>query len=139
MNRKYTKENLEPHVLSSISYAEVLRKLGIRPTGENYVNLQRNIDKFGIDSSHMLNQAVNRGKEFVKFEELTSKTAIKKRLLIKRGHKCEGCMNTHWLGKPITIELEHTDGDNRNNAESNLKLLCPNCHSQTPTWKNKKR
>lgn len=136
---KYTKELLEPIVSSSISFAEVLRKLGIRPTGGNYVNLQRNIDKFGISTGHMLNQASNAGREFVPFEELTKNEAIKKRLIRERGHQCEECTNIEWRGKPITIELEHVDGNNRNNAQENLKLLCPNCHSQTPTWKNRKR
>jgi hypothetical protein len=136
---KYTKELLEPIVSSSISFAEILRKLRLKPTGGNYVNLQRNIDKFGISTDHMLNQASNAGREFVPFENLTRNGAIKKRLLKKRGHQCEKCMNTEWLGKPITIELEHIDGNNRNNTETNLKLLCPNCHAQTPTWKNRKR
>lgn len=59
-------------------------------------------------------------------------------LISKRGHKCECCLNEEWLGKPITLELEHIDGNNENNEENNLKLLCPNCHSQTPTWRKKK-
>lgn len=56
-------------------------------------------------------------------------------LILERGHRCESCKLPEWLGKPITLELEHIDGDRKNNIKSNLKLLCPNCHSQTPTWK----
>ena len=99
---KHTKELLEPIVSSSISFAEVLRKLGIKPTGGNYVNLQRNIDKFGISTDHMLNQASNAGREFVPFEELTKNEAIKKRLIRQRGHRCEECTNTEWRGRPIS-------------------------------------
>lgn len=59
-------------------------------------------------------------------------------LLEERGHQCQKCLNTEWLGKPITIELEHIDGDNLNNVKENLQLLCPNCHSQTTTWRRRK-
>jgi 5-methylcytosine-specific restriction endonuclease McrA len=56
-------------------------------------------------------------------------------LISERGHQCQSCKNTEWLEKPITLELEHADGDRKNNIRENLLLLCPNCHSQTPTWK----
>lgn len=58
-------------------------------------------------------------------------------LIQERGHICEECGLTEWLSKPITLELEHIDGDNQNNVKENLKLLCPNCHSYTDTWKGK--
>lgn len=136
---KHTKELLEPIVLSSNSYAECLRKLGLKVAGGNYKLLQRNIDKFKIDCSHMLHQAINQGVEFKTFDDLISNDAIKSRLVKERGHKCEVCNLTEWLNKPICLELEHIDGNNRNNKRLNLKLICPNCHSQTPTWRNRKR
>ena len=58
-------------------------------------------------------------------------------LISRRSHKCECCNLSTWLDKPITLELEHTDGNNRNNVIDNLKLLCPNCHSQTDTWRGR--
>lgn len=58
-------------------------------------------------------------------------------LIGERGYKCESCELSEWLGKKITLELEHIDGDNQNNAKENLKLLCPNCHSFTETWKGR--
>lgn len=136
---KYTKELLEPLVSSSRTFAEVLRKLNLREAGGNYVQLQRNIEKFGISTEHMLHQACNAGKEFKTFENLSKPAAIKKRLIGIRGHRCEKCANNRWFDQPITLELEHVDGNNRNHDVENLKLLCPNCHSQTSTWKNRKR
>jgi hypothetical protein len=59
-------------------------------------------------------------------------------LLQERGHTCESCKLDTWLGQPIALELEHVDGDTKNNVTENLKLLCPNCHSQTPTWRRRK-
>ena len=58
-------------------------------------------------------------------------------LIEERGYACESCNLSEWLGKPLTLELEHIDGDNQNNIKENLKLLCPNCHSYTETWKGK--
>ena len=52
-------------------------------------------------------------------------------------HKCESCYNTEWLGKPISLELEHVDGNHSNHLYENLKLLCPNCHAQTDTYRGK--
>ena len=63
------------------------------------------------------------------------KGSHKKVLILERGHICESCNLQMWLNKPITLELDHIDGDSFNNVKTNLKLLCPNCHSQTPTWK----
>jgi len=136
---RYTKEQLEPLVKESKSYAEVIKKLGLRICGGNYVLLQRNIDKFQISCEHMLFQAANQGREFVKYEEISTHAAIKKRILRERGLVCEGCNLDTWLGKPITLEMDHIDGDNRNNTKTNIRILCPNCHSQTPTWKNNKK
>jgi hypothetical protein len=49
--------------------------------------------------------------------------------------ECEGCgLGPMWNGKKLTLQLDHVDGDNSNNARINLRLLCPNCHTQTPTF-----
>ena len=63
--------------------------------------------------------------------------AIKKKL-IEAGLVKDECSNCGippvWDGKKLTIQLDHIDGDRTNNAQSNLRLLCPNCHSQTHTF-----
>lgn len=61
----------------------------------------------------------------------------KQALIQERGHKCEDCGLTDWKSQKIPLELEHIDGDNRNNVKTNLKLLCCNCHACTPTWRGR--
>jgi predicted transcriptional regulator len=60
-------------------------------------------------------------------------------LIRERGHGCENCKYSEWNNQPIPLELEHSDGNHENNFIENLKLLCPNCHAQTPTYKNKNK
>lgn len=62
-----------------------------------------------------------------------------KRYLSEQKDGCWTCGITEWNNKPIVLELEHIDGDSTNNAEGNLSLLCPNCHSQTATYKGRNR
>ncbi len=53
--------------------------------------------------------------------------------------KCECCGIDSWNGKSISLELDHKDGDSENNSLENLSILCPNCHSQTDTYKSKNK
>lgn len=53
-------------------------------------------------------------------------------------YKCNICNLTQWNNKYISLDLDHIDGNRNNNLLNNLRLLCPNCHSQTETYKGKK-
>lgn len=86
----------------------------------------------GCQVEHHMNQKVSEG--------TASARTLKKFLLKKYGNKCFECgIDGIWNGKPISMELEHKDGNSDNNDLSNLSLLCPNCHSQTPTYKSKNK
>ena len=62
---------------------------------------------------------------------------LKNYLLDTRGHCCEVCGITEWRGQPAPLELDHCDGNPLNNQLDNVRLICPNCHAQTATYKGK--
>ncbi len=78
---------------------------------------------------------------YVKIEngEVSERSTLKKYLVSKYGYHCQCCGISDWMGSKITLELDHIDGDPSNNFPQNLRLLCPNCHSITPTWKGKNK
>lgn len=82
--------------------------------------------------------------EKVKAGLITHSPTLKRILAEKYGYKCNNCSISNWLEKAISLHLDHIDGNSDNNILENLRLLCPNCHSQTETFsgrnvKNSKR
>jgi hypothetical protein len=66
----------------------------------------------------------------------TSRSHLKRRLLeagIKE-NRCEICGITHWMGKPVSMQLHHINGDGSDNRLENIQFLCGTCHSQTDTY-----
>lgn len=80
-------------------------------------------------------------KNLKKFEEglICDNANLKKWLIITRGHFCEICkIPPEWQGKPLSLQVDHIDATKiegkSNNLPSNIRLACPNCHSQTPNF-----
>lgn len=68
--------------------------------------------------------------------------ATLKRILAELlGYKCAVCGIHEWHGQLLSLQLDHIDGDASNTLPNNVRLICPNCHTLTPTWgaKNKGR
>jgi len=63
--------------------------------------------------------------------------SFKRYIIETRGHQCVLCKNQEWQGKPIPLVMDHINGDPYDNSLKNLRLLCPNCDAQTPTYKGK--
>jgi len=70
---------------------------------------------------------------------ITTRKSIKEYLIEEHGDKCSFCNITEWMGQKIITEVDHIDGNASNNYPSNLRLLCPNCHSITPTHRAKNK
>ena len=85
----------------------------------------------------IINEWLN-GKSIMNHGAIKISNNIRRYLFELHGNKCQNCgwgeVNTYT--NKIPLEVEHVDGDSQNNIFDNLKLLCPNCHSMTKTWKN---
>jgi hypothetical protein len=73
------------------------------------------------------------------FEDLKSDRARRGRLLREVGYKCEICGITEWQNQTVPVILDHIDGNSGNNKRENLRLICPNCDAQLPTYKNRNK
>lgn len=147
-----SEEEFKQIVADSISYAEVMRKLGYTANrGNSYEGVKNKIDSLNIDISHFKGQAHGTSDNtkysleeiLVKDSSYSNMTSLKRRILNNNliDYKCAICGIKEWLSKPIVLQLDHINGDNRDNRLENLRLLCPNCHSQTDTFcrKNKSK
>lgn len=134
----YTDEQLLAKIKKVYSIAGLLRELELRPAGGNYDTIKKLLIRLNADISHWTGQGWSIGLKHKENEEYVKAGSLKKHLIDAREHRCESCKLETWLTKPITLELEHCDGDRWNNCDENLKLLCPNCHSQTKTWRRRK-
>lgn len=151
----YTKEWLEELCAESYSLAEVLRKAGRQPGGGNQSILKQKIKEFDIDISHFTGQLWSKGKTAAEDSRIRNKSnddlfcensthsrsTIRKRILSQNliEYKCAFCGNEgEWLGQKMSLELDHINGKFDDHRLENLRFLCPNCHSLTPTWRRKK-
>lgn len=146
--RKYTLEQLEQAVKLSVSLRQVLEKLNIIPAGGNYSTLKKAIQHFNLNTEHFTGQNLKGRKlnprrkpieEYLTKNSGVQSNKLRKYLIDAKvfEKKCSCCNSTTWLDFPIPLELDHIDGDNTNNELSNLRMLCPNCHALTPTYRGK--
>src|SRR3990167_4051021 len=147
-NEKEFEEIFIEAVKTSTTIANVLRKIGnLSCMGGNYRQVHKHVKRLGLDISHWLGKAHLKGQKrpSVKGKSLTeilvkdsqySTKHLKQRLitagLIK--YSCAICGLSEWQNKTLVLQLDHENGDNKDNTLTNLRLLCPNCHSQTPTY-----
>ena len=148
---KWDLADLPEIVRQSFSIREVIKRLGLIPAGGNYQQVKKYIKQLELDTSHFTGQGHLRGKthDYTKkplsFYLVKDKQVQSHRLrlrLIEEGvfsHRCNRCGLEEWLGLPVSLELEHIDGDHHNNLLDNLELLCPNCHAQTDTYRGKNK
>ncbi|MFG2308415.1 HNH endonuclease signature motif containing protein [Streptomyces sp. NPDC048566] len=146
-------EALRAAVPTATSYADVMRALNLDVNDTNHRRVRRKVAQLGLDTGHFTRRtwsATDRGRRTSAAERILvvlppgSARPNRARLhsaLQELGvpYRCASCGNAgRWRGSPMTLQIDHIDGDWLDNRAGNLRYLCPNCHALTATWCRRK-
>lgn len=144
----------------STSWSNLLHNLGLKVTGGNHRHIQNIVNNYEINTNHFTGHGWSKGltkdtnevvakitakitisNEDVFVENSTYQGVRLRQRLLNIGWKyeCKICSLSEWLGKSITLHVDHINGKHGDNRLINLRFLCPNCHQQTATWGSKKK
>ncbi len=146
--RKWTPLQLEQAVKESKSLSDVLRKLGLRPAGGNHATIRNWIVKLNIDNSHfnpyagMAERHRHTRSKTVNFNTVLTVDSKFGRGTVKRFAKqciphsrCAICnLLPIWNKQLLVFQLDHINGNSNDHRKENLRWICPNCHTQTPSF-----
>lgn len=121
------------------NYTELAQMLGHFGTSGGTV-AKRRAEKLGVPILRSTKVRIS-DEEFYARGTVRSTRSLRYRVLRDNfmSYECSECGMTHWLGKELSLQLDHIDGDASNNLRSNLRWLCPNCHSMTDTYAGRNR
>lgn len=151
--RSWSDDDLVVAVEGSKSYRMVIKKLYLIPAGGNYVQVKRRINELNLSTAHFTGKGWNVGRVFVPkppipidqllVEDIEFQSFKLKRRLFEAGLKLPKCELCGWAERSIDgripVELDHINGNIRDNRIENLRILCPNCHSLQTTHRGKNK
>lgn len=146
-----SEEDFKSLIRNSSNKAEVLFKLGYSVEGNSwgYTLLRNRMEELGITSNEFKGKSglkLGTSKMIEKDEDILyensphSRSVVRKYILRNNiiPYKCNKCGNTgEWQGEPLSLQLDHINGNCSDHRKENLRWLCPNCHSQTSTHGSK--
>lgn len=136
-----TLEEFKEIVKSSKSLNEIREKLILRGYDNHSLSaVLKRIESDNVDIKHLVGKSWRKDsfdESILRKGNYVHSSRLSQILIKKRGHCCECCKSTKWLDRDIPLEVHHIDGNKLNNDESNLVLLCPNCHSLTDNFRGR--
>lgn len=151
-----SKEEFQKICKTYTTLADIIRHFNIKPDG-NYKTLQKRIKDENIDISHIKlgNDSNKNRKFFIKYtskedvinaintKKIKGNSSVRRQIIkwnILSNKECSVChIKNNWNGKILILQLDHIDGNHQNHNISNLRFICPNCHSQTKTFSGKNK
>jgi len=152
MIKKYSFDELVAFAKDSVSQPDMMLKMGIIPRGRNYTLFRQNLISQNIDISHW------KGRPKLKPPKIHTKESVLLELLVEDStcssdrlksylfrfdmikNECSLCnQKPIWNNKKLVLQLDHINGNFRDNRLQNLRILCPNCHTQTDTFCRKRK
>lgn len=149
--RKWREIDLRNAAAKARSIRQIIHMLHLREAGGNYAQMQKYLRYYKIDISHLKGKGWNKGlsqigKPLIPLEKILIRNSefqsykLKKRLFLA-GIKRKECEICGWAKQSIDgripLELDHINGDHKDNRLVNLRILCPNCHSLQVTHRGK--
>lgn len=139
MKKKYSDEQLIRAVHDSETLQQVLDKLNLIG---GHARIKEKILQLQLDTSHWKNFSGSKSRKILPLEKLLKNNTsiqtsnLKSRLVNNEylDYKCSICGISEWNNKYLSLQLDHINGRRKDNRLENLRLLCPNCHSQTETF-----
>lgn len=143
---QYSEKEFIELVNTSKTFFEISQKMGYSPNGRHsYDLIRQRCNELGIDTSHLGHRTGgNNGVSVVNLDDVLienspykNMTSLKRRLINEKRleYKCAFCGNIGiWNNKELVLQLDHINGNHKDNRIENLRFLCPNCHSQTETF-----
>jgi len=147
MKRKWTDTQLIDAVNNSGSIGETIERLGLCVSGGSYGTIKRAVERLSLDTFHFGPNNYRYDNKKISMEDILVKNSnyhgdLRKRIIDDEllEYRCAICgQNPEWNGLPLTLTLDHINGDHTDNRIRNLRFVCPNCDVQLPTFGGKNK